>query len=652
MGGGSQKNHLPSSFSKETIIQDIKTKGSQRLQETVNIYTQVISKKIVKDINEMKKKSAGENAKIMEHDMQNQKQEILEQPIASEISPEQLQELLSKLEGTQLYKSGATISNRDIYGQMFQINHGNALNQIQSIIEEDYQSTKFSEEAKTVTQPQNAKVILEDDNDDDFDVDVTVAPEVNKMSNMQAQKYFTIQKTAVTQVQPQNKLNQMQPQNNQNKANSFKYLKCLKLSDVFLKNVNLDTYIIHNKTSKYIIDKSLACLFLKSYKNQTADILKVLVENQRINILYDQEISFETLESLDLSDKDDLYKFIIASSNKYNDIMNFEELAKGGEAVVYRIQNYTGKELVAKCSIFKSKGDKYKQHETFQSILLETQTLKLLNNSEYIAQVEDEFILFDEESKVIRQYVVIVEKAISSLHDILQIWNDEEQSIKRDECYCPEKFCYLILRSIEALQFLHQHDMFFGDMKPQNLLVFNDMNVKIGDLGVSIKLNPSIDENLKVYQLKGLSMAYCSTDTIVGFYSKKLFSKKELFEIDKYALIVTIEKSIKRIVEVHNKNFQNSLKYHEEILKDLEEVKLIDVVAKWRHKLKLDHQFFQNLTFQLKKEERYKTLRKVCQYSFYKNWLVKGNIKASYLNLTINEIYLEYTGNEDRLIFI
>eukprot|EP00347_Sterkiella_histriomuscorum_P001519 403371720 len=644
MGGVSSQQKLPSSQTKQTkekqkdiMLQNPKVKANQRLQETVNIYTQIVSKKIVKDINQLKYNTAAGIAKIMKTNIQSQQQEILQELQACEINPEESHQLISKLQKTQLYKSGATIPNQDIYGQMYKLKPGNAVSQLQSLIDEDSQSTKYSEEAKTNAQSQNMNKIEEEDDSDDFNVEATVVPEINKKSSMQAKKYVTIQRTAVTQVQPHNQQNL-----NQTKGNSFKYLECKSIVEVFNKNVQLDTYIIKTKTSQKIIDKFLASLFLRSYKNKTADIVKILETNQRINQLTDEDFNFETLKSLDLSDKDDLYKFIIASSKKYKDIMNFDELAKGGEAVVYRIQNYTGKELVAKCSIFKTEGDKFKQHETFQSILQETQTLKLLNNSEYIAQVEDEFILFDEQSKVIIQYVVIVEKAISSLHDILQIWNDEDQSIKLNECYCPEKFCYLILKSMEALEFLHQHDMFFGDMKPQNLLVFNDMNVKIGDLGVSIKLNPSIDENQKSYLLKGLSMAFCSSDTIVGFYSKKLFSKKELYQIDQYALILTIEKSIKRIVEIHNQKFPNSPKYHEEMLKDLQDMELIDVISKWRNKFKMDHQFLQNLTTQLKKEERYTTLRKICEYSYYKYWLYKNELKSSLLNLTIKEINPEY----------
>lgn len=36
------------------------------------------------------------------------------------------------------------------------------------------------------------------------------------------------------------------------------------------------------------------------------------------------------------------------------------------------------------------------------------------------------------------------------------------------------------------MNFFHKNDIYYGDMKPKNILIFRDFTVKVGDLGCSI----------------------------------------------------------------------------------------------------------------------------------------------------------------------
>lgn len=36
---------------------------------------------------------------------------------------------------------------------------------------------------------------------------------------------------------------------------------------------------------------------------------------------------------------------------------------------------------------------------------------------------------------------------------------------------------------------MHKRNIYYGDMKAPNLLIFRDQRVKLGDLGISIKLD-------------------------------------------------------------------------------------------------------------------------------------------------------------------
>ena len=41
---------------------------------------------------------------------------------------------------------------------------------------------------------------------------------------------------------------------------------------------------------------------------------------------------------------------------------------------------------------------------------------------------------------------------------------------------------------MKALDYLHSKNVYYGDMKPENVLIFKNYQVKLGDFGVSIKL--------------------------------------------------------------------------------------------------------------------------------------------------------------------
>ena len=49
-----------------------------------------------------------------------------------------------------------------------------------------------------------------------------------------------------------------------------------------------------------------------------------------------------------------------------------------------------------------------------------------------------------------------------------------------------------------GMLYFHQRDLYYGDMKAPNLLVFRTQEVKIGDLGTTIKLDKEgNDEEMK-----------------------------------------------------------------------------------------------------------------------------------------------------------
>jgi hypothetical protein len=76
-------------------------------------------------------------------------------------------------------------------------------------------------------------------------------------------------------------------------------------------------------------------------------------------------------------------------------VFGVAELARGGEAVVYRAEHKEPIEIVIKCPLLT---DPDKLAIVYDSIIYESQTLKLLNMKESIAQIKEEVILFNIET--------------------------------------------------------------------------------------------------------------------------------------------------------------------------------------------------------------------------------------------------------------
>jgi serine/threonine protein kinase len=66
-------------------------------------------------------------------------------------------------------------------------------------------------------------------------------------------------------------------------------------------------------------------------------------------------------------------------------------------------------------------------------------------------------------------------------------------------------------------------------MKPENLLIFKDYQVKLGDFGCSLKLTN--DDNSEYY-ISGLTNFYSSAKALKAFNNNEALNKQELFTND------------------------------------------------------------------------------------------------------------------------
>eukprot|EP00347_Sterkiella_histriomuscorum_P009577 403340674 len=242
--------------------------------------------------------------------------------------------------------------------------------------------------------------------------------------------------------------------------------------------------------------------------------------------------------------------------NFKNESLEVKKIAQGGEAIVFRLEHQGTNEVVIKTSLkiqnltkvvrmsshkiqFQKKDGN--SESPFIDLMEETRHLRLLQSEKYIASVKEEIREWSYFQSKTFIYCVIVEKAKYSLKDLFKLWRTKDLRDKFLENYSPEKLAYYFYQSLQIMAYLHQRNVYYGDMKPHNLLVFRDQQVKVGDLGISIKLDQSRDDNEKLYTLKGLTTAFASTDMLKAFQKRKKLSKKELFEFDKFSLIRTFQ---------------------------------------------------------------------------------------------------------------
>jgi len=234
-------------------------------------------------------------------------------------------------------------------------------------------------------------------------------------------------------------------------------------------------------------------------------------------------------------------------------------LAKGGESYVLRAEVKQPVEVVAKTVLPASASP-----ETMTSILAESHLVKLMENKDFIVDIYEEIIEYNQTLNKIENYIVLIEQAKYDLSNIVKAWTTLEKAHDKVEYFSNEKLFYFIFKACEAVNYLHSQNLYYGDMKEANLLVFRDYSVKLGDFGISIKIDPELDPNEENYELKGVTPGYSLPlfEAAMRDDAGDMFSKNKLFLSDYYALSVTFNNIRKTCRET----------FAEEAKKDLDEM--------------------------------------------------------------------------------
>jgi len=164
-------------------------------------------------------------------------------------------------------------------------------------------------------------------------------------------------------------------------------------------------------------------------------------------------------------------------SKTYPSIIGASEIARGGESAVYRVEHTGLDEIVAKCPILPPEAKHEDVIRAYEGIFYESQTLKLNNKRELMAEIKEEIIEYNEEKGIITRYCVLVECASCTLSNLLDMWNDKSpdgKRVKNRENYSPEKLGFYFYQAISGIHYLHSKNIFYSDMKGPNLLIFRN----------------------------------------------------------------------------------------------------------------------------------------------------------------------------------
>ena len=113
---------------------------------------------------------------------------------------------------------------------------------------------------------------------------------------------------------------------------------------------------------------------------------------------------------------------------------------------------------------------------------------------------------------------------------------------KRIGQHIPEEQLWSIfLQCMEGLAFVHEKGVIHRDIKPANLLVDNNMNVKLGDFGVSaVKINNNDEGNQYLNGIYDFSKAPDEMRSHGTYVGTRPYMAKEILEENEYDQTVDV----------------------------------------------------------------------------------------------------------------
>ena len=157
------------------------------------------------------------------------------------------------------------------------------------------------------------------------------------------------------------------------------------------------------------------------------------------------------------------------NSPKFSKYKILNELGEGGFGKVYKVQNKIDKNIY----VIKRINIKSKTPEELKTIENESLILKQIN-SEYIVKYVDSFI-DNEHFNIVMEYC-----DNKDLKSFINIHKNNNELINEEVIY------NIILDICYGIKEIHSKNLIHSDLKPENIFISKDYEIKIGDFGINI----------------------------------------------------------------------------------------------------------------------------------------------------------------------
>ncbi|CDW80463.1 UNKNOWN [Stylonychia lemnae] len=131
--------------------------------------------------------------------------------------------------------------------------------------------------------------------------------------------------------------------------------------------------------------------FKDDFQQNLEQLYELASQNQTLALVDDQSKSYgESTPTAKM-----LEEYLKIRSKKYQNVIEINQLAKGGEAIVFRLEHHEIDEVVIKTNLDLSNNSQ----KAFIDFMRETLYLKILQNKDYIAEVREEIIQYDQHNR-------------------------------------------------------------------------------------------------------------------------------------------------------------------------------------------------------------------------------------------------------------
>ena len=262
------------------------------------------------------------------------------------------------------------------------------------------------------------------------------------------------------------------------------------------------------------------------------------------------------------------------SMGKNKNIKILNKIGEGGFGKVYSVK-YDDQNIVSKIiplektndDIYKIKKNRVNQEINIHRNLNHSNIIKSFNHTSFSYENYEYFAIFMHKAinKDLGTFLKYMKK------NIFKITNNTE-NFKFISYFSELSILFIIIQLIKSLFALHEHNIIHSDLKPQNILIFNNFNIKITDFSISTSINKSKITFLQFGTLNyscnecfnGMTLS-CNASKVdyysLGIILLELIMKKPLnnkkndnlsLEKDKNQLLQNLNDSLKEVEELNH----------------------------------------------------------------------------------------------------